>query len=257
MAALTYDSAALLADFARRKGITYPLLADPESRVIRAFGILNDNFPKDHAWFGVAFPGTYIVDETGTVKAKYFEDDHRDRYTAANILVKTSQAEPAGGWMTVETAHLKLRYSSTDPVVRTGSRVGLIVEVELKPKMHVYAPGVQQNYKPIAWTVAESSAWQAESVSFPRARVLHLKAINEAVPIYEGRLRLLRDLTIGQQNDIRPVVTDAKQIVVRGTLRYQACDDRQCFPPVSVPLEWKLRVEAHDSQRAPAELRRR
>lgn len=205
----------------------------------------------------MAFPGTFIIDERGAVKAKYFEDDHRDRYTAANILVKTSQADPADGWVTVETAHLKLRYIATDAVVRTGSRVGLIVEIELKPKMHVYAPGVQQTYKPIVWTVAESSAWQAQPVSFPRPRVLHLNAIDETVPIYEGRLRLLRDLTIGQQSDIRPVVGDAKQIVVQGTLRYQACDERQCFPPVSVPLEWKLRVEAHDSQRAPAELRRR
>jgi hypothetical protein len=33
--------------------------------VIRAFDILNENFSKDHAWFGVPFPGTFIIDEKG------------------------------------------------------------------------------------------------------------------------------------------------------------------------------------------------
>ena len=40
IAALTYDSVAILRHFGDRKEITYPLLSDPDSEVIRAFGIL-------------------------------------------------------------------------------------------------------------------------------------------------------------------------------------------------------------------------
>jgi peroxiredoxin len=50
IAAITYDSSELLAKFAARKGISYPLLGDSDSKMIRAFGILNDNFPPDHEW---------------------------------------------------------------------------------------------------------------------------------------------------------------------------------------------------------------
>ena len=87
IASVSYDSAALLRNFAERKDLHYPMLSDPESKMIRAFDILNDNFPKDHQFYGVPFPGMYLIDEHGVVKAKYFEDDHRERFTAASILV--------------------------------------------------------------------------------------------------------------------------------------------------------------------------
>ncbi len=257
VAALSYDSVELLAEFARRKGITYPLLSDPESRVIRAFGILNENFPPGHLWRGVPFPGTFIINEKGVVTAKYFEEDHRERYTAGNILTKISPPESRDGWLVTETSHLKLRYTASDPGVRPGNRVRLLLEVELKPKMHVYAPGVQKSYIPIDWQVATSSAWLASPASYPPARTLHLEAIGETVPVYDGLFYLERDLTIGQQNEVRPVLNDKQQLIVEGTFRYQACDDKMCFPPTSVPLKWVFQVERHDPQRAPAELQHR
>ena len=53
--AVSYDSEAILADFAERFGISYPLLSDQASDVIREFGILNTHIPEDHKWFGVYY----------------------------------------------------------------------------------------------------------------------------------------------------------------------------------------------------------
>ena len=41
LAAISYDSQAILIDFAKRHNIEFPLLADPDSKVIRSFDILN------------------------------------------------------------------------------------------------------------------------------------------------------------------------------------------------------------------------
>ena len=41
VAAISYDSVEVLSDFAQRRGITFPLLADDDSSVITEFGILN------------------------------------------------------------------------------------------------------------------------------------------------------------------------------------------------------------------------
>jgi hypothetical protein len=87
MAALSYGRAAVLIEFATRKGITYPLLSDPESKVIRAFGILNEQFQPSQIPFGVPYPGTCIIDERGIVRRRFFETDYTERYTAASILV--------------------------------------------------------------------------------------------------------------------------------------------------------------------------
>src|ERR1022692_867047 len=104
IASISYDSAALLKNFADRKGINYPLLSDPDSKVIRAFGILNDNVPKDQPVFGIPFPGLYLIDRRGVVEAKYFEDDHRERFTAASVLVHEFNQDGAAK-TTVETPH--------------------------------------------------------------------------------------------------------------------------------------------------------
>jgi len=247
---------ALLRHFAERKGLNYPMLSDPESKMIRVFGILNDNFPRDNPFFGVPFPGTYIIDEHGIVKAKYFEDDHRERYTAASILLHEF-GEGGVAKTTVETPHLKLSYSATDASLSPGGRTSLILDLELKPGLHVYAPGVEGGYIPIDWKMAESKAWLAQPVIYPSSRKLRLAAINETVPVYEGHVRLTRDLTIGQITELGRAQNQDKALVVEGTFRYQACDEKECYPPRNISLQWTIRIDRLDSQRAPVEMQRK
>ena len=84
MAAISYDSSAVLADFTRRRGITFPLLSDPGSKIIKAFGILNTTVPPTAAYgtvgiYGIPFPGTYILNRKGVVTARRFEDAYQER----------------------------------------------------------------------------------------------------------------------------------------------------------------------------------
>lgn len=248
MAALSYDSPELLKNFAARKGITYPLLSDPHSEVIRAFGILNDNFQPGQLPYGVPFPGMYIIDEHGIVRGKYFEEDHTERYTAASILVH--QFDAGGVEKTeVDARHLTLISAASDATVWPGNRVTLTLDLDLKPRVHVYAPGVKGGYIPIDWKMSDSPAALALPVAYPKAHMLHLPVIDETVPVYTGHLHLARDLTIGM-----PIA--AGELTVEGTFRYQACDDRVCYVPQTVPLKWTFKVKPLDSQRAPRELQR-
>jgi len=41
LAAISYDSEAILRDFSERRKIQYPLLADPNSDIIRSYGVLS------------------------------------------------------------------------------------------------------------------------------------------------------------------------------------------------------------------------
>ena len=58
LAAISYDSEAILKFFADRHGIGFPLLADPHSVVIRAYGLFN----AEAAGFfkGMARPGYFF-----------------------------------------------------------------------------------------------------------------------------------------------------------------------------------------------------
>jgi hypothetical protein len=248
VAAISYDRRAVLEDFSKRRGITYPLLSDPDSSMIRAFGILNESVPKNSPFFGVPHPGTYIVTPDGVVTAKYFAEDFRERDTAAEILVRQFGLAGEADRQTAETKHLKLASSASADAARPGQRLALILDVELKPKIHVYAPGVT-GYIPVEWSLESNPQIAADPVEYPPGHVVELPVINEKVPVYTGHIRLIREITVGQ-NASTPVV-------VKGSFRYQACDDTQCYIPATVPVEWTLRVEPLDRERVPSALQRK
>src|SRR5260370_7747187 len=83
------------------------------------------------------------------VEAKYFEENYRDRYTASNIIWQQFGAGAGPVLATAETPHLKLSLISSDTVARPGARLALALQVELKPGMHVYAPGLEGGHIPI------------------------------------------------------------------------------------------------------------
>ena len=174
--------------FAERVGITYPLLADTDSKIIRAFDILNTNIPEDHEWYGVPFPGIYVVDANGIIKAKYFEQDHRERYTADSIL--TREFGVAGGRrVEVQTDHLRLTAYSSDDAARSGNRITLVLDVELPERMHIYAPGVE-GYTASEFNIAEDPLLITHETEFPEAEILHLPAIDERVPVFHHKVRI-------------------------------------------------------------------
>lgn len=81
---VSYDTVDELATFADARKITFPLLSDPDSATIKAFRLLNTE-AKGKAE-GVPYPGTMILDEQGTIRAKLFFDGYRERHAAADIL---------------------------------------------------------------------------------------------------------------------------------------------------------------------------
>lgn len=232
------------------------MLSDPDSAVIRAFGIFNESVPKGTPIYGIPHPGTYIVDENGIVKAKYFEDDFRDRYTASNILWRTFGT--SGPIQAVaETPQLRLVLIASDQVARPGARLALELQIELKPGMHVYAPGVEGGYIPVDWRIEESKGWKLHDAVWPASAKKNLPAIHETVPVYERQFRVRRDLTIAQQQDLAPLLDAEHKITIDGSFRYQACDEKECFPPRTIPLQLRLRVDALDRERVPADLQKK
>lgn len=254
VAAISYDSVEVLKSFAERRGITYPLLSDPQSKIIRDFGILNDQAQPGSMQYGIPYPGTYLLDRAGRVTAKYFEDDYTQRYTSADILVNRF-GESAGAAHTVaEGKHLRLSASASNARVRSGQRISLVLDVQLGPRLHVYAPGVSSDYIPIDWSMKETAALAVHPATYPNSKMLHMDAINETVPVYQDTFRLTRDVTIARDAALKPLLDAQGNLTIEGGLRYQACDDRTCYPPETVPVHWTLQVENHDRERAPADL---
>ena len=256
LAAISYDSVAVLRDFASRKKITFPLLSDPDSRVIRAFGILNESVKPESPQYGIPYPGTYLVDTQGKVVAKYFEQDMRERISASAILAGRLGEPITAAHASVEAKHVALTTAASTAIAMPGHRILLSVEIDLPNRMHVYAPGVN-GYVPVEWNMDLSGGTRSEPVLFPAPEKLYLKPIKESVPVYRRKVRLTREITFGQENALRPLVSPSGELVLKGSFRYQACNDRECYLPETVPIEWRFQFQGMERERAPVELQRK
>jgi Disulphide bond corrector protein DsbC len=110
---------------------------------------------------------------------------------------------------------------------------------------------VQSSYIPIEWTITDSALANAHQVTLPKPEMLNLEAIGETVPVFTGKLRLTRDITLADDAKLKGAVDADGYFVVEGMLRYQACDDHICYIPKDVPLKWKFHYEASDRERSP------
>jgi len=248
LAAISYDSPAILKDFAERHKIEFPLLADPDSRIIRTFNVLNAD--AGGMTKGMSHPGFFYIDKDGVIRDKFFEVNYPDRFTPNNVIAKIfpELAEEVG--QNIAAPHLQLSLSQSDTRVAPGSRVSLIAEVELPPHVHVYSPGVT-GYKPIELGVNASPEVELTSLAYPNAKILYLEAIKEHVPVFEGRFRIVQDVTVAHSPDFIHSLGAGKTIAVTGELKYQACDKTTCYLPTSVPVKWDLQVLPLDRQRSP------
>src|SRR5260370_18523337 len=143
VASITYDSEAILKEFSARKGITYPMLSDTGSKIIRAFAILN---PEGEGYAaGIPYPGIYFISADETVQKRYFESGFSERFTPNNIYSDifggTSAFAPTAP--PIQAAHVTLKLSQSDTTVGAGSRIKLLVEIDPAAHVHLYPPGAE------------------------------------------------------------------------------------------------------------------
>jgi len=252
LAAISYDSEAILGDFTQRHRIEYPLIADPKSEIIRSYGVLNTEatgFTK-----GMARPGYFYVTPNDTVKERFFETAYTDRDTAGSLILKLFPELVEGNGREVAAPYIKLTLAQTDEAVIPGSRFTLAAEVALPPDTHVYAPEVK-GYKPIQLIMKASPDLRLLPVRYPKAKVLFLPVINESVPVYEGNFRLLQYVVVSADRTFVGSVTQAKTITLKGTLFYQACDLVKCYLPQKSGVSWDVRLMPLDGERSPDAIR--
>ena len=253
MAAISYDSVEILKSFADRRKIEFPMLADPDSQTIRAYDVLNTEAGGQYK--GMARPGYFFIDTSDVIREKFFETKYRQRFSGNNVIGKLFPALGDEVTDNVQAPHLSLAVEQSDRTTFPGGRITLTAEVQLPPDVHVYSPGVQ-GYKSIALVMEPTPGMEVTPASYPRAKVLYLPAINEKVPVFEGKFRITQDLKVSSVADFSSsLLPDGRTFTISGKLEYQACDSKICYIPTSVPVRWQVQVLPLDRQRAAEDIR--
>jgi hypothetical protein len=248
LAAISYDPVSTLADFSTRRGITFPLLSDPGSDTIKRYGILNTTIDSRNELYGYPFPGTFIVDRRGVVTSRVFEPIYQERSTISSLLVRIGRHVDAPATK-VAGAHVQLTSYATDQVATLGTHFSLVLDVRPASKVHIYAPGTS-DYKPVRLTLNPRPGVVMRETRFPRPEDYFFKPLNEHVAVYQRPFRIVQDVMLDPSRDGSAALKDVTTLSITGTLEYQACDDKVCFPPQSIPLSWAIAVKPLDRERA-------
>lgn len=135
----------------------------------------------------------------------------------------------------VATAHLVVTTSVAPETAASGRTVSLYADVAPKPLMHVYAPG-QEGYLAIGLTLDPDASFEAAKAKYPAGEQLFMPLLNETQLVYAKPFRITQDVTLRAGAGAA-----SGPLTIKGTLRYQACDDKICYLPKSVSLEWTVR----------------
>jgi DsbC/DsbD-like thiol-disulfide interchange protein len=118
--------------------------------------------------------------------------------------------------------------------IKAGSRTSVFLDVTPKPRIHVYAPGAT-GYIPISLAITPPAGVKVGTVAYPKPEIYFFAELNERVPVYQKPFRLTVDVT--------PDPSRHGPMTLSGTLKYQACDDKVCYAPITMPVAWSITVE--------------
>jgi thiol:disulfide interchange protein len=147
----------------------------------------------------------------------------------ATLFIALAVAATAAAQMPrVQRAELRLAAAASAFAPGTAARLVAIADVE--PGWHLQAHVPTFDYLiPTVLTVEAPPGWPAATVEYPQPEMYRFGFAEEELAVYQGRVRFFVD---------QPVPADAVgEVTLRATLRYQACDDKQCLPPVERTAE--------------------
>jgi Thiol:disulfide interchange protein DsbD, N-terminal len=118
--------------------------------------------------------------------------------------------------------------------VMPGTRAMLFIDVTPNPNIHVYAPGAKE-YIPITVKFEPQVNVKMGKLTYPKSELVTL--LDEKVPVFQKPFRLMQEVTV------LGALSGGATVPVKGTVEWQACDDKVCYPPESAEVSWTLNVK--------------
>ena len=131
--------------------------------------------------------------------------------------------------------HVTLVTATEPEAAASRGKVTLVLDVTPDPRVHVYAPGAE-DYVQTTLKVTAAGQSTVGKPAYPRAELVFDTALDKKIPQYTKTFRIRQPLTLGE-------VKPGDRVEVSGTLAYQACDDRMCYPPTTAAVSWTVNVK--------------
>jgi DsbC/DsbD-like thiol-disulfide interchange protein len=136
-------------------------------------------------------------------------------------------------------------YVSLEPVPR-GRPFDLAIVLNIRPGFHVNAHEASEDFLiPTAVTAELPAGFRTLAINYPQGELRKFSFSEKKLNVYEGRVTLRMKLEA-----LNTAPLGAQKLAFK--LRYQACTNEVCLPPVTVPVTAELQVAGPGAKTRPA-----
>jgi peroxiredoxin len=233
---ISFDPVDVVKSFSHENNITFPLLSDARSKVIRKYGIVLQGIPLDNRWYGVPHPGIYIIDKNLVVLEKHFEKSPDERATVENVLVTYLNKEIKTNKKTFSTSYLEGSIAISDTVALSSQVLAIIVKMSVKDGVHLYGEPIPAGYYPLRIQLEPNPNFTLGPWHYPKTKKLVLESINETFNILPNDFELRSKIRIANRPKPGSHVITVK-------MSFQACDSKMCMIPKELVFEFPLEIK--------------
>ena len=240
--------------------MTFALLSDVDSAVIRDFGILNTLIsPEDPeeaagmSFYGVPFPGVYVTDEHGVVTEKFFHRHFATRESAGAIRdsalgeILSRHEAPA---IELSTDQVQISAFLSDPALRFETQSTVYVRFELEDGLHMYGRPLPEGYIASEATIPDTTGLRVGNERYPATHPRAFPELGVTLSVYEGIVDVAIPVTPNAEL-FNPANRDQpEELEIPVSVLFQACSETICYTPriqqlsLTVPVEPLVRPGA-------------
>ncbi|MCP3938201.1 MAG: peroxiredoxin family protein [Actinomycetia bacterium] len=243
---MSYDDSQALRDYVAASGVEFTLLSDVDSEVIKRYEVFNTIVqPEDVPFYGVPFPGFFLLNEDGVIVDRLFNRHFAHRDGVEAILdsfagrVAPGANEPTAAASEDDGISVTAFLRGGGGVLRVGPRRRLVVRVQMPDGLHIYGEPVPTGMVATSITIDGPEGFRHDPADAPPTHAFELPGVADPLQVWDGTVDFV--MNVWADSTIAKAIADGTEsIAVDVTVRYQACDDNQCFIPRSRTLRLEV-----------------
>ena len=250
---MSYDSQEQLLAFADQYDVTYDLLSDADSAVIREFGILNTLISPDdpeqaagRSFYGVPFPGVYVTDENGVVTEKFFHRHYATRESAGAIRdsalgeILARHEAPA---VELGTNQVQVSAFVSDASLKFETQSTVYVRFELEDGLHMYGRPLPDGYIASEATIPDTTGLRVGAARYPATHPREFPELKVTLNVYEGVVDVAIPVTPNAEL-FNPAGRDQpEELEIPVSVMFQVCSETVCYTPRTETLSLVVPVQ--------------
>jgi DsbC/DsbD-like thiol-disulfide interchange protein len=132
---------------------------------------------------------------------------------------------------------------ASGPITKAPQTLDILVTATPLTGIHVYAPG-NPDYIAVSAAVAAVPGLTAGAPVFPAGEPYFFAPLKETVSVYSKPFVVKLPLKVSPEFLKGRAASSGDKVTLTGTVAYQACDDKVCFPPQNLPFSVDVPVKA-------------